>query len=59
MVPRLALSRLAPLLTSTRTASSALSRRALWKARSYATSEIANTVCRGKPLFAPANLFFN
>ena len=49
MVSRLALSRLAPLLTSTRTASSALSRRALCKARFYATSENDHTVGREKP----------
>ena len=49
MVSRLALSRLAPLLTSARTTSSALSRRALCRARFYATSENDHTVRREKP----------
>ena len=49
MVSRLALSRLAPLLTSARTTSSALSRPALCRARFYATSENDHTVRREKP----------
>ena len=55
MVSRLVLSRLAPLLATPRTASSVVSRRALCKARSYATSQNDNTVCRGKPLCLPPN----
>ena len=53
MVSRLALSRLAPLLVSTRPAPSALSRHALSKARSYATSENDHTVRRGNPRLHP------